>query len=92
MGEALAQSCARQLGESLLETPPRTELQIAYATSQTMDGNWDLRDLEKFPDRLESAMQTTFEIENAAANACGQPQGDNRALWLLGRSRNTVNH
>jgi tetratricopeptide (TPR) repeat protein len=92
MGEARAQSCARQTGVSLVETPPRTDLQIAYSTSQTMQGNWGLRDLEKFPDRLESAMQTTFEIENAAATVCGQPEGDNRAVWLLGRSRNTVNH
>jgi len=91
MAEARAESCARQDGESLIETPPRTELQIAYATSQTMRETWDLRDLEKFPDRLDAAMQTTFEIENAAAHACGEPQGDNRALWLLGRSRNAVN-
>jgi hypothetical protein len=35
-------------------------------------------------------MQTTFEIENAAAMACGEPQGENRALWLLGHSRNAV--
>jgi tetratricopeptide (TPR) repeat protein len=91
MAQAQAKNCASQTGLSLLETPPRTDLQIAYATSQTMEGSWGLRDLEKFPDRLESAMQTTFEIENAAAKACGEPQGDNRALWLLGRSRNAVN-
>lgn len=91
IAEARAESCARQAGESLLEAPPRTQLQIAYSTSQTMQGTWDLRDLEKFPDRVDAAMQTTFEVENAAANACGQPQGDNRALWLLGRSRNAVN-
>jgi tetratricopeptide (TPR) repeat protein len=91
MAEARAQSCAQQTGLSLLETPPRTELQIAYATSQTMEASWGLRDLQKFPDRLDSAMQTTFEIENAAAKSCGAPQGDNRALWLLGRSRSTVN-
>jgi tetratricopeptide (TPR) repeat protein len=91
MAESRAQSCARQNGLSLQETPPRTELQIAYATSQTMGANWDLRDLEKFPDRLESATQTVFEIENAAAKTCGEPQGDDRALWLLGRSRSAVN-
>jgi len=88
---ARAQSCAGQTGVSLFETPPRTELQIAYATSQTMAASWGLRDLQKFPDRLESAMQTTFEIENAAAKDCGEPAGDDRAIWLLGRSRTTVN-
>jgi tetratricopeptide (TPR) repeat protein len=91
VAQTRADNCARQTGTSLEETPPRTELQIAYSTSQTMGASWGLRDLGKFPDRLESAMQTTFEIENAAAKACGEPQGDNRALWLLGRSRSAVN-
>jgi tetratricopeptide (TPR) repeat protein len=91
MAQESSQGCARQSGLSLVETPPRTELQIAYATSETMGPSWGLRDLQKFPDRLEAAMQTTFDIENAAAKACGEPQGDKRALWLLGRSRGTVN-
>ena len=91
LAQARAQSCARQLGISLLETPPRTELQITYATAQTMGDNWNLRNLRDFPDRLEAAMQTAFSIENAAAKECGEPQGDDRALWLLGRSRNMVN-
>jgi hypothetical protein len=36
-------------------------------------------------------MQTAFDIENAVAQTCGEPQGDNRALWLLARSRSAVN-
>jgi hypothetical protein len=56
-----------------------------------MQLNWDLRDLQKFPDRLDSAMQTAFDIENAVAQTCGEPQGDNRALWLLAQSRSAVN-
>jgi tetratricopeptide (TPR) repeat protein len=91
LAQKRAQSCARQMGLSLVETPPRTELQIAYATSQTMEASWDLRDLQKFPDRLDSAIQTAFEIEAAAAKTCGEPQGENRALWLLGRGRSAVN-
>ena len=91
IAELRAQGCARETGQSLVETPPRTDLQVAYATSQTMQLNWDLRDLQKFPDRLDSAMQTAFDIENAVAQACGEPQGDNRALWLLARSRSAVN-
>jgi len=91
IAELRAQGCARATGQSLVETPPRTELQVAYATSQTMQLNWDLRDLQKFPDRVDSAMQTAFDIENAVAQACGEPQGDNRALWLLARSRSAVN-
>ena len=90
LAQGRAQSCARQVGLSLVETPPRTDLQVAYATTETMAPSWRLRDLQSFPDRLDSAMQTTFEIENAAATACGEPQGENRALWLLGHSRNAV--
>ena len=90
LAQARAQSCARQAGLSLEETPPRTALQIAYATSENMASSWRLRDLQRFPDRLDAAMQTTFEIENAAAMACGEPQGENRALWLLAHSRTVV--
>jgi tetratricopeptide (TPR) repeat protein len=91
LAQARAQSCARQAGISLAETPPRTELQIAYSTAETMGDNWSLRNLREFPDRLESTMETVFSIENAAAKECAEPQGDDRALWLLGRSRNMVN-
>jgi tetratricopeptide (TPR) repeat protein len=84
---ARAQSCARASGVSLVETPPRTELQTAYFGAEKMSPDWGTRDLQKFPDRLESAMQTAFEIENAAAKTCGEPTGDDRAVWLLGRGR-----
>jgi hypothetical protein len=36
-------------------------------------------------------MAYVFSVENAAATACGEPQSDDRALWLLGRSRSVVN-
>ena len=91
LAETRAQSCAKQNGVSLAETPPRTELQIAYATNETMIPDWRERDLERFPDRLDAAMRTSFAIENAAAKVCGEPTGDDRALWLLGRSRVMVN-
>jgi tetratricopeptide (TPR) repeat protein len=87
LATARAQSCARASGVSLAETPPRTELQIAYSTNEKMSPDWRARDLEKFPDRLDAAMKTSFEMENAAAKTCGEPLGDDRALWLLGHSR-----
>ena len=55
-----------------------------------MGPDWGLRDLQKFPDRVDAAMQTAFDLENAAAKTCKEPQGDDRALWLLGRSRSAV--
>ena len=36
-------------------------------------------------------MEFVFNLENAAAKSCGEPQGDDRALWLLGRSTSVVN-
>lgn len=87
LATARAQNCARASGVSLAETPPRTELQIAYSTNEKMSPDWRARDLEKFPDRLDAAMKTIFDIENAAAKTCGEPLGDDRALWLLGHSR-----
>jgi hypothetical protein len=36
-------------------------------------------------------MAYVFSVENASAAACGEAQGDDRALWLLGRSRSVVN-
>jgi tetratricopeptide (TPR) repeat protein len=92
---ALAQSrvenCARQTGQSLEQTPPRTDLQRVYQQSKELQQDWTPRYLERFPDRLDAAMAYVFSVENAAAAACGESQSDDRALWLLGRSRSVVN-
>jgi tetratricopeptide (TPR) repeat protein len=85
------ENCARQTGQSLEQTPPRTELQRVYQQSRELQQDWTPRYLERFPDRLDAAMAYVFSVENAAAAACGEPQGDDRALWLLGRSRSVVN-
>jgi tetratricopeptide (TPR) repeat protein len=85
------QNCARENGESLLETPPRTDLQVLWAQFQGAQTNWTQHDLERYPERLDAAMEFVFAVENAAAASCGEPQGDDRALWLLGRSGFVVN-
>jgi hypothetical protein len=46
-----------------------------------------LQYIEKHPETIEDVMAHVFEMENAAADACGEPQDADRALWLLGRSR-----
>lgn len=86
-----AETCARQTGQSLEQTPPQTDLQRLYQRSEEMQKDWTLRYLQRFPDRLDAAMAYVFSVENAVAAACGEPQGDDRALWLLGRSRSVVN-
>jgi tetratricopeptide (TPR) repeat protein len=91
LAQTRLQSCARQNGESLLETPPRTDVQILWAQFQRTQMDWGERDLERFPERLDASMGFVFGVENAAAKSCGEPQGDDRALWLLGRSTSVVN-
>ncbi|MFY9804662.1 MAG: tetratricopeptide repeat protein [Candidatus Acidiferrales bacterium] len=91
LAQTRLQNCARDGGQSLLETPPRTDLQILWAQLQRMQMDWNQRNLERYPERLDAAMEFVFSVENVAAISCGEPQGDDRALWLLGRSRSVVN-
>jgi thioredoxin-like negative regulator of GroEL len=91
LAQAGMEACARQTGESLEQIAPQTDLQRLYEQGKTLQKDWTLRYLERFPDRMDAAMAHVFSAENAAAAACGEPQGDDRALWLLGRSRSAVN-
>jgi tetratricopeptide (TPR) repeat protein len=89
--QARLQNCSRQHGKSLLETPPHTDLQILWARLERAQMDWSQPSLERYPERLDAAMEFVFAVENAAAASCGEPQGDDRALWLLGRSGSVVN-
>jgi hypothetical protein len=91
LAQTRAENCARQTGQSLDQTTPRTDLQRVYQQAKDLQQDWTPRYLERFPDRLNAAMAYVFSVENAAAAECGEPQGDDRALWLLGRSRSVVN-
>jgi tetratricopeptide (TPR) repeat protein len=91
LAQTRAEACARQTGQSLEQTPPRTDLQRVYQQSESLQQGFSPRYLQRFPDRLDAAISYVFAVENAAATACGEPQGDDRALWLLGRSRSAVN-
>ncbi len=89
--QARLQNCARQNGESLQETSPRTNLQVFWARLQHMQTDWSQSNLERYPERLDAAMDFVFAVESAIATPCGEPQGDDRALWLLGHSGSVVN-
>jgi tetratricopeptide (TPR) repeat protein len=91
LAQTRAETCARQTGQPLEGAPPQTELQRLYEQEKSLQPDWTPRYLERFPDRLDAAMAYVFAVENAAATACGETQGDDRALWLLGRSRSVVN-
>jgi tetratricopeptide (TPR) repeat protein len=89
--QARLQNCARQNGESLQGTPPRSNLQVFWARLQQMQIDWSRSNLERYPERLDAAMDFVFAVESVTATTCGEPQGDDRALWLLGRSGSVVN-
>jgi tetratricopeptide (TPR) repeat protein len=91
IAQARLQNCARQNGESLQDTPPRTKIQLFWAQLQRMQIDWSQSNLERYPERLDAAMDFVFAVESAAAASCGEPQGDDRALWLLGRSGSVMN-
>ncbi len=80
--------CSQQHGEAISQTRPATDMQTLYATAQTMNKDWTEASLARHPDRIDAAMSLAFQMEDAAAQQCGEPQnGTDRILWLLDRSR-----
>lgn len=79
--------CSQEKGQAVTASPASTSLQQLFATSRQMEPDWTVRNLERHPERVVSVMDLAFQMEDAAAQSCGQPQGQDRALWLLGRNR-----
>jgi tetratricopeptide (TPR) repeat protein len=88
--QARLEQCARQSGESLTSAPPSSPLQKAFAENEAMQKNSSRRILLQHPERMDAAMSLVFKNVNLAAQECGAPQGADRALWLLGRSRGAI--
>lgn len=87
---ARAQSCVATNPKSTPNGPVArsiVQLQQNLQQFERMQKDWNLHNLASFPDRLDDAMALAFATESAAATACGEPQGKDRALWLLGRTR-----
>jgi len=91
LAQTRAENCLRQPGRSLEQPLPQGDLQRIYQQGKNLQQDWAPRYLERFPDRLDAAMTYVFAVENAAADSCGEPQGEDRTLLLLGRSRSVVN-
>jgi tetratricopeptide (TPR) repeat protein len=84
---ARLQGCANFVGQSLAATPPQTPLQKVFADIKEIESSGNWQNMAKHPESIDGLMAHVFELENAAANVCGEPEGVDRALWLLGRSR-----
>jgi tetratricopeptide (TPR) repeat protein len=83
-----ATDCAHERGEALSQKPPATDMQKLYSTEQGMAGDWSEANLARHPDRIDAAMSLVFQMEDVAAQQCGEPQqGQDRILRMLGRSR-----
>jgi Flp pilus assembly protein TadD len=87
LAEARATACERQNGGTPSPRVPASSLTSALATSNQNAADWTERNLRKYPERIDPAMSSVFEMEDAAAGLCGEPQGANYALWLIRRSR-----
>jgi tetratricopeptide (TPR) repeat protein len=88
--ESRVQDCANAKGISLSDSSPESNLQTAYATSQRNKMEWSERNLHRFPDRVDGGMSLAFRLEDFAMQECGAPQGKDKTLWLLGRSRGAI--
>jgi tetratricopeptide (TPR) repeat protein len=87
VAQARATACARQSGSTSSPAASTSALASAMAKSSSNAADWTTRNLRKYPERIEPAMSSVFEIEDAAAGQCGEPQGADYALWLIERSR-----
>jgi tetratricopeptide (TPR) repeat protein len=87
LATARLQQCAGQVGQSLTATPPQSQLQKAFAESKELTADQSWQNIAKHPETVDEVIGHAFEMENAAAAVCGEAEGADRALWLLGRSR-----
>jgi hypothetical protein len=87
IAQARATACERQSDGAPSGRRPTSGLESALAQSNQNASDWTERNLRRHPERVEKAMSSVFEMEDAAAERCGEPQGTDYALWLIGRGR-----
>ena len=85
LAESRAEQCVSQRGESFGQNPPKSDLQKLLAQAAAMKAAWSERMLARFPERIHESIAVAFQMENAA-NVCGEPQGPDRVIWLLGQT------
>ena len=90
IAQSRLRGCADARGMSLTDSSNASPMQNAFSTGQKMQKEWTERNFLLHPERVDAAMSLVFNIENLTAQQCGAAQGDDRALWLLGRSRGAI--
>ncbi len=81
--------CAEQRGIDL-KAPGSNLLQALNAQAAELQPRAQERYLSRDPELLSRVMDVAFEIEQATAHACGEPQGQDLALLLLAREQGGV--
>jgi thioredoxin-like negative regulator of GroEL len=88
LAQTRAAACERHKGSASSPVASTSALSAAISTGNENAADWTERNLRRYPERIEPAMASVFAMENAATETCGEAQGSDYALWLIGRSRN----
>ncbi len=80
-------NCAALHEVNLQEGQESSPLQSLYAQAMVVQPDVRISALTGDPDLRATVMDLVFDIENATARECGQPQGLDLALLLLGRAQ-----
>ena len=79
------EKCAEEKGISLASNPPGVPIAGDYQEFKALTPHIGARSLRDDPDLIDTTMQLIFRSQNDAASTCGQPEGPDLALLLLGR-------
>jgi tetratricopeptide (TPR) repeat protein len=79
------EKCAEQQQITLTSQPSGSPLAIDYAEILALKPRVNRRTLRDDPDFTDTLMQLVFSSQADAASACGQPEGPDLALLLIGR-------
>ena len=80
-------NCAASRGINLQAGQESRRLQSLYAQAMDVQPDVQIPALGEDSDLRATVMDLAFDIENATAQECGQPQGLDLALLLLGRAQ-----
>jgi tetratricopeptide (TPR) repeat protein len=80
---ARVRTCASAEGESLTPSPATTPLQVSYAQGIKLKKKATEGYLRRDPDQEDSLMNQAYQMEQAAAQACGPPKGLDQAILLV---------
>lgn len=85
--EARARACTDGGNTSSSTQAPSGQLAALLSSAQAQEKNWTEKGLEHNPDRINSAMDLVFQIENEAANTCSGLTDEDQAILIIGQSR-----